>query len=54
VVDGTATLSDAVADTVRATNAYARRQRTWFRGQVAARRFEAEPHPDEALAAALA
>ena len=50
VVDGTASLADAVADTVRATNAYARRQRTWFRAQTAARRFETEPHPDDALA----
>ena len=51
VVDGTASLADAIAETVRATSAYARRQRTWFRAQAAARRFETEPHPDEALAA---
>jgi tRNA dimethylallyltransferase len=50
VIDGSASLADAVADTVRATVAYARRQRTWFRAHAAAARFEAEPHPDEALA----
>jgi len=42
-------LSDAVAETVQATFAYARRQRTWFRKQEAARRFEAEPVIEEAL-----
>ena len=43
VLDGTMSLADAVAETVQATFAYARRQRTWFRKQEAARRFEAEP-----------
>jgi tRNA dimethylallyltransferase len=49
VLDGTASLADAVAETVQATFAYARRQRTWFRKQEAARRFEAEPQVEEAL-----
>jgi tRNA dimethylallyltransferase len=47
--DGTMSLADAVAETVQATFAYARRQRTWFRKQEAARRFEAEPVIEEAL-----
>jgi tRNA dimethylallyltransferase len=54
VLDGTAALADAAAETVRATFAYARRQRTWFRKQEAARRFEGEPAIDEALATARA
>jgi tRNA dimethylallyltransferase len=49
VLDGTMSLPDAVAETVQATFAYARRQRTWFRKQEAARRFEAEPVIEEAL-----
>ena len=49
VLDGTMSLADAVAETVQATFAYARRQRTWFRKQEAARRFEAEPVLEEAL-----
>jgi tRNA dimethylallyltransferase len=49
VLDVTATPADAVAETIQATFAYARRQRTWFRKQEAARRFEAEPHVDDAL-----
>jgi len=49
VLDGTMSLADAVAETVQATFAYARRQRTWFRKQEAARRFEAEPVIEEAL-----
>jgi tRNA dimethylallyltransferase len=49
VLDGTMSLADAVAETVQATFAYARRQRTWFRKQEAARRFEAEPMIEEAL-----
>ena len=49
VLDGTLSLADAVAETVQATFAYARRQRTWFRKQEAARRFEAEPVLEEAL-----
>ena len=49
VLDGTMSLADAVAETVQATFAYARRQRTWFRKQEAARRFETEPVIEEAL-----
>jgi tRNA dimethylallyltransferase len=49
VLAGTMSLADAVAETVQATFAYARRQRTWFRKQEAARRFEAEPMIEEAL-----
>jgi tRNA dimethylallyltransferase len=52
VLDGTAALPEAVAETVQATFAYARRQRTWFRKETPARRFEGEPAFDEALAAA--
>jgi tRNA dimethylallyltransferase len=49
VLDGTMSLADAVAEIVQATFAYARRQRTWFRKQEAARRFEADPVIEEAL-----
>jgi tRNA dimethylallyltransferase len=52
VLDGTATLEAAVAETVQATFGYARRQRTWFRKQDAARRFEGEPAIEDALAVA--
>lgn len=52
VLDGTATLADAIAETVRATFAYARRQRTWFRKQEAARRFEDPPRVEDAIAIA--
>jgi tRNA dimethylallyltransferase len=52
VVDGTASLADAVAETVQATCAYARRQRTWFRKQEAAGRFESQPRVEDALAMA--
>jgi tRNA dimethylallyltransferase len=52
VLDGTASLADAVAETVQATFGYARRQRTWFRKQEAAARFEAEPRVEDALATA--
>jgi tRNA dimethylallyltransferase len=47
-VDGTCQLEDAVAETISATVAYARRQRTWFRKEQAAARLPAEP-PVEAL-----
>ena len=43
VVDGTTTLADAAAETVRATHAYARRQRTWFKKEAAAARFPTVP-----------
>jgi tRNA dimethylallyltransferase len=52
VIDGTMSLPDAVAETVRATVAYARRQRTWFRKEVASRRFEAAPDLEAAVAIA--
>jgi tRNA dimethylallyltransferase len=52
VLDGTVPLADAVVETVQATFAYARRQRTWFRKQEAAHRFEDEPRLEEALAMA--
>jgi tRNA dimethylallyltransferase len=52
VLDGTASLADAVAETVAATCAYARRQRTWFRKQDAALRFEGPPRIEDALAVA--
>jgi tRNA dimethylallyltransferase len=51
VLDGTASLPDAIAETVQATFSYARRQRTWFRKQEAARRFETEALIEDALAA---
>ena len=51
-LDGSATLADAVTETIQATFAYARRQRTWFRKQEAARRFEGEPAIEDALASA--
>ncbi len=50
VLDGGATLDDAVAETIQATFAYARRQRTWFRKQDAARRFEDTPQLEDAVA----
>lgn len=52
VLDGTVSLADAVAETVQATFAYARRQRTWFRKQEAARRFEESPRIEDAIAIA--
>src|SRR4029078_6155378 len=52
VLDGSATLADAAAETIQATFAYAPRQRTWFRKQDAARRFEGEPALGDALATA--
>jgi tRNA dimethylallyltransferase len=52
VLDGTMSLADAIAETVQATCAYARRQRTWFRKQGAAHRFESAPGVEDALATA--
>ena len=52
VLDGTMTLAAAIEETIQATCAYARRQRTWFRKQDAARRFEGEPRLEDALAMA--
>jgi tRNA dimethylallyltransferase len=51
VLDGATSLADAAAETVRATFAYARRQRTWFKTEPAAARFEVWPGPEAALAA---
>jgi tRNA dimethylallyltransferase len=51
VLDGATSLDDAVAETIRATAAYARRQRTWFRKERADRRFEDVPDVEVALAA---
>jgi tRNA dimethylallyltransferase len=42
-IDGSCTREVAVAATVAATAAYARRQRTWFRKELAAARLEAAP-----------
>jgi tRNA dimethylallyltransferase len=50
VLDGTTTLEEAAAETARATLAYARRQRTWFKKEPAVARFEAAPSLDAALA----
>jgi len=44
VLDGTKTLDDATTEIARATLAYARRQRTWFKKEPIAARF-AEPPP---------
>jgi tRNA A37 N6-isopentenylltransferase MiaA len=49
VVDGTTTLADAAAETVRATHAYARRQRTWFKKEAASGRFATVPSVETAL-----
>jgi tRNA dimethylallyltransferase len=48
VLDGTTTLAGAAAETARATLAYARRQRTWFKNEPAAARLPADP-PLEAV-----
>jgi tRNA dimethylallyltransferase len=42
-LDGAGTLEEAVAATIGATVAYARRQRTWFRKEAAAARLAAPP-----------
>jgi tRNA dimethylallyltransferase len=46
-LDGRRSLADAVADIGRATVAYARRQRTWFRKEAAALRLPDDPVPAE-------
>jgi tRNA dimethylallyltransferase len=53
VLDGAATLAEATVETIRATVAYARRQRTWFKKEAAAARFSAAP-PVEAVLGMLA
>ena len=50
VLDGTMPLAEAVAETVRATVAYARRQRTWFKKEPATARFASAPPLDDILA----
>ena len=54
VLDGATSLAEAVAETIQATVAYARRQRTWFRKQEGAHRFEGEPPVEDAVAMAAA
>jgi tRNA dimethylallyltransferase len=54
VLDGTATLADAAAETARATLAYARRQRTWFKKEPAVARLPAAPPLEAALAVVAA
>ena len=51
VVDGNTTLAKATTETVRATVAYARRQRTWFKKEPATARFASVPSLEAALAA---
>jgi tRNA dimethylallyltransferase len=46
--------ADALAAMIRATHAYAKRQRTWFRRQLDGRALDADGAPDETLARALA
>jgi tRNA dimethylallyltransferase len=48
-IDGACTRDEALASTVSATVAYARRQRTWFRKEAAVARFEAVPSTRELL-----
>jgi tRNA dimethylallyltransferase len=50
VVDGTTTLAEATAETIRATHAYARRQRTWFKKEAASGRFSTVPSVETAMA----
>jgi tRNA dimethylallyltransferase len=52
-LDGTLTLDDAVADIRRATFAYARRQKTWFRKEPVTVRLE-QPADSAAIAAGIA
>jgi tRNA dimethylallyltransferase len=52
VLDGTMTLADATTQTIQATVQYARRQRTWFRGEAAALRLDVPPSLEPALEAA--
>lgn len=51
VLAGTTSMAEATAATVRATFAYARRQRTWFKKEAAAARFAAVPEIEVALEA---
>ncbi len=54
VLDGKLSLAAATDETIRATVQYARRQRTWFRGEAAALRLDAAPPLEPALAALAA
>jgi tRNA dimethylallyltransferase len=49
VLAGEMSIADAAAETVRATFAYARRQRTWFKKEPAAARFVTPPELGAAL-----
>jgi tRNA dimethylallyltransferase len=49
LLDGACTRDEALAATIAATVAYARRQRTWFRKEAAVARLAAPPPADEAL-----
>ena len=49
VLDGTTTLAEAAGETARATHAYARRQRTWFKKEAASGRFSTVPPVETAL-----
>jgi tRNA dimethylallyltransferase len=49
-LDGRSSLADATADIARATIAYARRQRTWFRKEAAALRLLDDPAPGDVAA----
>ena len=50
VLEGKKTLAEGLEEVLRSTKAYAKRQRTWFRGMDGLRWFE---RPEEALATAL-
>jgi tRNA dimethylallyltransferase len=50
VLAGRLSLAEATDETVRATSAYARRQRTWFRKEPAVARFVEPPTAEAALA----
>jgi tRNA dimethylallyltransferase len=56
LLDGTCTREEALAATIAATVAYARRQRTWFKKEAAAARLDAAPAAERlgSLAAELA
>jgi tRNA dimethylallyltransferase len=49
VLDGARTLDDTTLEIARATLAYARRQRTWFKKETIAARFAEPPPPDAVL-----
>ena len=50
-VDGEITLPEAVEQTKRATTAYARRQRTWFRSEPAQLKVREAPDLDTVVSA---